>query len=71
MMKSGITVQAMRPGPRGKGQGYVEVDICELSDDEFVKWWLTIKEEKDKFFVANTLRRLTHNLSDFADELNP
>jgi hypothetical protein len=70
-MRSGITVQAMRPGPKGGPPAFCPVDICDLSDDEFVKWWLTIEQEKDKFFVANTLRRLTHNLSDFGDEQIP
>lgn len=71
MMQSGITVQAMRPGPKGRAPQFCNVDICDLSDDEFAKWWVTIQTEQDKFFVANTLRRLTHNLSDFGDEQIP
>jgi hypothetical protein len=61
----------MRPGPKGGPAQFCAVDICDLSDEEFVKWWLTIQTEQDKFFVANTIRRMTHNLSDFGDEQIP
>jgi hypothetical protein len=71
MLKSGIAVQAMRPGPKGGPAQYIPCDITDLSDDEFLKWWVTIQTDQDKFYVANTLRRLTHNLSDYGDEQAP
>lgn len=69
MMKSGITVQAVRPPVTGKGgPQWTVVDIIELSTDEFAKWWETIQNDSEKFYVAETLRRLAHNLSDFGDQ---
>lgn len=71
MLKSGIAVQAMRPGLKGGPAQYIPCDIVDLSDDEFLKWWLTIQTDQDKFYVANTLRNLSRGLSDFGDETMP
>ncbi len=72
MLKSGLIVKAMRPPESGKGgPTWADVDITDLSTDEFQKWWTSIQSDSEKFYVAETLRRLSHNLSDFADSGAP
>lgn len=70
-MKSGITVNAQRPGPKGGPAQFTPCDICDLSEEEFAQWWISITDDRDKFYVANTLRKMTQGLSDFGDEIAP
>jgi hypothetical protein len=67
MMKSGIEVMAQRKDARGS-VNWMKVDIIDLSDEEFATWWITIQDDKDKFHVANSLRKLAEGLSDYGDQ---
>ena len=71
MIKSGMTVKAMRPPQRGGPSSWVDCDLCDLSTEEFLNWWKTIETDEERFYVAETLRRLSHNLSDFGDSEPP
>lgn len=70
MMASGYTVNAQRKNNKGVME-WREVDITDLSDEEFANFWLSIQDDRDKFAIANRLRRLTVGLSDFGDSYNP
>lgn len=70
MMRSGITTNAQRKDNRGNVV-WQEVDIVDLSDEEFANFWISVKEETQRFVLANTLRQLCHRLSDFGDEFSP
>lgn len=64
MMLSGIRVKAQRM-PKGATQpAWVDVDVMELSNDEFAKWWHSIEKDQDKFYVVSLLRNLCINASD-------
>ncbi len=67
MILSNISTNAARPHARTKAMEWRQVDVTELSDEEFVNWWVSLTDEKDKFFVVNTLRRCCINASDYGD----
>lgn len=70
-MRSGIAVKAARPPQKGGTPVWTDCDICDLSTEEFINWWQTIQSDDEKLYVAETLRRMTHNLSDFGDAAPP
>lgn len=70
MMQSGFLVKAQRKNNKGV-QEWRDVDITELSDEEFVNWWVSIQDDRDKFAIANRLRKMTVGLSDFGDSFSP
>lgn len=71
MIKSDLVTNAQRPNPKTKQLEWVEVDLTDLSDEEFCNMWLSITDDKEKFTIANTLRQCCIGLSDFGDQGQP
>lgn len=68
MLRSGIVVKAQRKNPKG-ALLWQDTDVIDLSDEEFAMWWLSLSDDKEKFSIANTLRKTCMGLSDFGDHL--
>jgi hypothetical protein len=69
MLNCGISVKAQRPNEKTRVPEWKDLDIVELTTEEFIEWWQSLKEEKDKIIVAETLRRALLKASDFGDDL--
>ena len=57
MIRSDLVTNAQRRNDRTKVVEWQQVDIVDLSDEEFVAMWLQIADDKEKFIIANTLRK--------------
>lgn len=67
MALSGLSTNVTRANPKTGQSVWVEVDLSELSSEEFLAWWNSTKDEKTRFVVAETFRRMLHQMSDFGD----
>lgn len=65
MLFSGIVVKAQR------NARWADVDITELSSEEFLSFWNSIEKEEERFYVADTLRRLSSQACDMPTEEMP
>ncbi len=70
MIRSGIVATAPRQNERTKQLEMVDMDIIDLTDAEFVEYFLSA-DDKERFAIANTLRRCCIGLSDFGDQEAP
>lgn len=70
MIHCGITVKAQRPHPKTRVLEWKDVDLAELSTEEFIQWWQTLQTEKDKLIVAESLRRALLKASDIGDDIS-
>ena len=69
IIECGVKVKAQRTPEKGGTPQWKDVDIVELSDSEFANWWQNTQSDKDKFVVANALRRACLSRSDWGDQM--
>lgn len=70
MIRSGIIATAPRQNERTKQMEMVDMDIIDLTDQEFAEYFISA-DEKERFVIVNTLRRCCIGLSDFGDNEAP
>lgn len=64
MIRSDLVTTAQRPNERTRVLEWIQVDITDLTDEEFVTMWLSITDDKEKFIIANTLRRCCQGMTE-------
>lgn len=67
MIRTDLVTTAHRPNERTRVLELQQVDIVDLSDQEFAQMWLSITDDKEKFVIANTLRKCCQGMHEIGE----